>query len=146
MKVAPSYVSRSRLLKKIEQRAAERAERIHINENVDIMDKAIIEAQSDNLARYASRHNCSMRFVPDKNNNTVMKVYEDKNVLYRPFNPLCDTGFSDHLVYPYVENIYKGQASLPSSHVLTTDRMFAQKVKEAVNGVLNANKGLDRKV
>ena len=148
MKVAPSYISKSKLLKKIEKRAEERAQRIIIGENIDVLDKAIIESQKDNLARFADKNRCSIRFVKDADHggNTVMKVYEDKHVLYRPYNPLDEFGTSSRLAIPYVENMYRGSAEIPSSRVLTTDKIFASQIKESARNVLNSKRGFDKKV
>ena len=145
MKVAPSYISKAKLLKKIEQRAAERAERINVNKNIDIMDKAIIESQKDNLARFAVRNNCSISFVPKKDvGGTEMRVYENRHLLYRQPDIMGDVSNINSVPITYVERVYKGSADIPSTNVLTTDRMFANQIKENVKNVLNNN--LNKKV
>ena len=137
MKVAPSYISKTKLMKKIEQRTAERAKRIVINKNIDTMDKSIIESQKDNLARFADRNQCTISFVPKKDvGGTEMKVYKDKHMLYRQPDMFGEINFNKPPII-YVEHIYKGSSDIPSSRVLTTDRNFANQIKENVKNVLN---------
>ena len=147
MEVAPSYVSKTKLLKKIERRAAERAKRIQIDKNVDTLDKTLLGFQTDGLARFADRHQCTLRFVPDtKGSGTVVKVYKDKHVLYRQPDIMGDFNNMNCPPITYVEHMYKGSAEIPDNRIRTTDKMYAKSLRQIINDILNPKNCLDKRV
>lgn len=81
MKVAPSYFSREKLLKKVAKRNAERiAEHTTVSSAFKHEDEKLIQESRDSAARYAQRHHLNLEFMPNltnyKKDGTKVRVYQ----------------------------------------------------------------------
>ena len=113
MKLAPSYISKERLLSKIADRNEKRiAEHITVSSAFRPEDSKIIKDNLDSIARFAERKSLNLGFEPSSENLSTakMNVYKQSSKLvntYDGFSP--DT--SNIMLLPSTD--YVGSAKLP---------------------------------
>ena len=134
MKIAPSYMSKERLLKKAARRAQQRIEdhtristAFHPEKYNEIKDNI------DSVARYACRHSLEIEFQPQryKKDAPKMTVYR-RSVKY--VDPL--DGVSDP--YPYLGQDYVGSANLPEG--ISDKKSFMKAVRSEAAKLLYEDK------
>lgn len=133
MKVAPSYISKERLLKKIAKRNNERiAEHTLVSGAYKPEEAQMIKENLDPIARYAERHRIDLDFEPniDKAGTTKMNVYK-RNL---KFNDYYDG--SDPI--PYLSKDFAGTAIIPNQ--METKGDFLKTIRENAAKILYENK------
>ena len=107
MKVAPSYVSKERLIKKAAKRSQDRiAEHITMSSAFKPENSKLINENLDPIARYANRHNLNIEFEPSVDNlgSAKMNVYKREVEWFDPHDG--SEGF------PYLTQKYVGEGVL----------------------------------
>lgn len=133
MKVAPSYVSKDRLIKKAANRSKERiAEHITMSSAFKPENAKLINENLDPIARYANRHNINVQFEPSVENlgSAKMNVYKREVEWYDPHDG--SEGF------PYFVQRYAGEGILDKS--LDNKKDLLKSFRDEAARILYGNK------
>jgi len=134
MKIAPSYISREKLVEKAAKRARRTIEdHTKISTAFQPEKSKIIEENIDSVARYAKRHNIEIEFEPHRGapGSVKMSVYE-RNIKYvEPFDNSMDP-------FPYLSTDFAGVAFLPEN--MTDKKEFMDTVRKESAKILYGDK------
>jgi hypothetical protein len=139
MKVAPSYISKETLLKKIEKRNLKRiAEYTGISSAFKPEEVEFIKNNIDPIARIAEKNNCYLEFVPgaDVLNKTAhMNVYKKGYQMIKP-------EFGDSFI-SIPTNTHTGVVDLPQN--ITDKESFLKTIKSGIQHILENSKRWNNK-
>ena len=112
MKVAPSYVSKEKLMKKIAKRTERRiAEYTTVSSAFQPNEEKLVKSTLDSASRYAYRKNLNLNFMPNlsnyKKDGTKVNVYQRVVRQTHPFDG------SEPIIYGDQE--FRGSAVIPQS-------------------------------
>lgn len=131
MKIAPSFISREKLIKKAAKRASERiAEHTTVSSAFQDKEADFIKSNLDSAARYASRHHVNLEFMPNLNN--YRKDGTKVNVYRRVIRQTQTFDGSDPIIYGDQE--FRGSAIIGQE--INTKKDFMKNLREQVKQIL----------
>ena len=135
MKIAPAYISKKTLLKKLNKRNAQTIEEhIKVSQDINPSDAGFIDENKDRLARFAKRNRVLLYFKRGDdlfNNGTLMEVGKS-----HCFWHAYGGDFSNDLMK--VDYLKKGEQVIYPDSV--SPRKTVSEIKDVVRSILNAHK------
>ena len=133
MKIAPSYISKERLLKKIAKRSKERiAEHTVVSSAFKPENSKMIQENLDPIARYAERHKIDIEFEPNIEEAGTTKM----NIFKRTVKFMDMHDGSDPFIY--MDQDFAGSAILPSK--MDNKNEFLKTIRTNAAKILYENK------
>lgn len=131
MKIAPSYISKEKLIKKAAKRANERiAEHTTVSSAFQDKEADFIKSNLDSAARYANKHRLNLEFMPNLNN--YKKDGTKVNIYSRVIRQTESFDGSEPIIYGDQE--FRGSVILGQE--LNTKKDFMKSLRDQVKEII----------